>query len=903
MGGREELSSFVGGGEVFIVPCDNGAIKAFRITKGQGIFPLSLEDKCWTCEIAHNDKAIEVPLKREMIGSRQELLEILQQSHGGDKTLPFIAKFDVCFEKEHLAARSNGIWPMDEVGEKAVTLFAARETDPVGGHLLGDSDSDGDQVSKHYGAPPLSGAKISLTPTQGRLEIIPIKKRVIALKEESEQFRAPLSPRELREELQPSPDHAPVVINGGGIAGVMTALKLAKLGIPCTIIERHDELLSGTSGRTPGRIGHGYHYRDLETAILYLQSSITFVRENCDSEAKRERFLISLHEDEAELDCGLYFIHKKSQVPAAELLKVYEGIREEYKRLVELDPKNKVFGEVEDFFQELDLEQFKDKVNIDEMAAVIRTQEKLLNWPTFSKHLLTQVQSYQDRGLISVVRSAEVKKIEYDQKSRSKNFAVTYNDGEADKAMTASYVVNATWENIEKLDSDLFPEAAVEERTNRMKLIATIEIAEGAESLPSMFTAMGPYVMFSNEGNGKGKITCAPVTNVLDYVIAAFKSGETIDQRLQAIVQKWIDDKELLIVNPSDPESWREIERQLAVQPLYKRWSTTGLSAVEQEFFGERILAGVVELYPALAQSKVIHVGAGIVKSNGEVNIYEAGSAFHKRDDHGLKERQIGYIDFNGVKLFYGESQSRNAVSAILGHMACNHMILDSMQPEELVVDVQSARNSFVRRYASEGSLAKGYFGHLDSRSGFSSANHTMVQFIRNTFDNGLNQYYQEPRLTMNLYSSPLLKVIQPVGNSIRRITKLSKSHACSEHEIVAIQQEVAETLGEIFTVFSIINEKGDIIIDGKYGTLDERVREEQSIPSLRSRDYVQEMMSSRGPKNIFCGSPVIGSTSGEFMIPVGVKLDDRFSLTFGLSIDQLTKLVATRDNSHVSRC
>jgi hypothetical protein len=722
IGGNEENSSFVGGGEVFIIPCLEG-IKAFRVTKGQGVFPLELTDKCWTCEVSNSNEGLIIPLTKQEISGRLELLIALQEAHRQDKDIPFIAQFDAHFDKEHLAVRSNGIWPNDSVEQRDITLFDATTNDPVGGHLLGDSDSAGDQISKHRGIAPSSGAKVSLT-LEGVLRINPIKKRLIALKEDPHLFRAPLLQEELESSLRrKAENHHPILINGGGIAGITTALKLASLGIPSTIIDKREQLLSETSGCTPARVGHGYHYRDLPTAKIYLQSSITFLKEYCRDPETRERLVIGVSAENPELDRGLYFIRKDSQVGADELLQTYEGIREEYARLVTLDPSNKIFGEVEDFFQILNLEDFRGTVDISKMAAVIRTQERLLNWPEFSASLIEKLSSYQRQGLISLIAQEEVAKIEYDETSRNRDFKVSTKSG---KTLTASHVVNATWSNIETLDEHLFPEAALEERTNRMKLIASVELPEGARDLPSMFTAMGPYTMFSNEGNLRGKMTYAPVTNVLDYAIEEFKKTDssTFDHQLREIWQEWILSKEIIVEDLNDPESWRDTERQLVTPRLYRRWLAERLSEKEREYFGRKILEGVVEAYPALARSVVTKVAGGIVKSNGEVNIRQATSKFHERSDHGLKQRQIGYSDFNGVKLFYAERQARSAVENIVSDIRQNILIARELGSEGAVrseesksYDAGGARsdflNSYVARYAGEAALNRGSFSGL----------------------------------------------------------------------------------------------------------------------------------------------------------------------------------------------
>ncbi|MES2677945.1 MAG: FAD-dependent oxidoreductase [Pseudomonadota bacterium] len=898
--GVEEKSNFVGGGEVFIIPCEGG-VKAFRVTKGQGVFPLKLDDKCWTCEIANHNEALIVALPEQPIVGRLELLKILQKAVGQDEDMPFVAQFDARFEKEHLALRSNGLWAEDPVEHPSITLFSAQQNDPAGGHLLGDSISEGDQLNKHKGSAPSAGAKISLVPTANALQIIPIKKRLIAFKSDPHKFRAPLLQGQLATELQASANHKPVLISGGGIAGIMTALKLAELGIKSTLIEQGENLLSQTSGCTPARVGHGYHYRDLETAKLYLQSSITFLKKYCNNEKRKAEFVISVSKDDPELDCGLYFIAKDSQVPADELLKIYEGIRAEYKRLVELDPSNKIFGEVDDFFRVLDLEDYQDVVDVSKMAAVIRTQEKLLNWPNFSQYLLDQVKSYQQKGLIEVRTGQEVTKIDYDQTTRNQNFAVTMQSGEK---LTASYVINSTWSSIEMLDSTLFPESAVEERTNRMKLIVSIALPEGKENIASMFTSMGPFSMFSNEGNGRGKITFAPVTNALDYVIEEFKKGEPVDPQLKEIWQEWIARGEITVANLSDPESWRDIECQLSIPPLYKRWLVDGLNKKEQLFFGSRILAGAVESYPILAGSRMVSIAGGIVKSNGEVNIRDVESNFHKRPD-GFKSGQIGHFGFGSIKLFYSESQARKVVEEIIENIRANILIkkeiTHSLETETVSGrQMVSAMNSYVRRYASEETLHRGDFSQLQPRS-LSICTQATASYFQQALGSMLNLYLMEPKLAPNLLSPAAKTIVQSVGGATKSIVK-SRGIDVFEKAIEEQQQRIRIDLAEpkyskLFTVFSIIDREGNIVVDGKYGLINSEKRREYDIPSLQGRDYVQEISRNRTQKFV-CGAPVVGSTSQELMIPIGIPLDENFCLTFGMSVDGLIQTLGTRQSS-----
>lgn len=888
-GDAEERSSFVGGGEVMILPQEDG-VKAFRITKGEGVFAMSEGEKCWAFEGVSDVKSIIVPIDetKRQIGSRYDLLNLLKSTHNkGD--VPFVASFRARFNKENFAVRSNGIYATDQILHKDISLFSASQShDPVGGHLLGDSDSKGDDLLAHRGLWSLQQAKVDLILTDGVIKISPTSQKVIAIKDNPHEFRQTLTQASLCDEIySKKTDHYPVVIIGGGIAGATTALKLAQVGIPSVIIERDSKLMSATSAKTPGRIGHGFHYRDLETAKLYLQSSITFLKEFCQTKEDQERFIIKVEEDSGELDRGLYFIHKDSQVPADELLKIYEGIRDEYKRLVELDSSNKIFGEVENFFEKLDLQNFANQVDISQIDAVIRTQEKLLNWAEFDAFIKEKIE--KSNGLISVLSQREVEAIEYDLASKNRDFKISFANSK--QILTASYVINASWSNIEELDSDLFPESAIEERANRIKLIASIKLANKAIKAPSMFTSMGPFSMFSNEGNGFGKTTFAPVTNMLDYIVCEAKKGSQMNPELREIVDEWFLKKELVVENKNDPETWRKIELNLELQPLYKRLLTTGLNSKEAEFFGKMILEGSVNSYPILEGSSVVYVGAGIVKSNGEVNIRDKNSAFHSRCDNGLKERQIGYVDFNGVKLFYVENQARNVVQKIVEHIRSNIEIEKEIQelPSTGLDLVDSQRGLSLRPWVSRyGMNQRRISDIMPSSPRINLATQETISYLTGLLDFALNSCYKEPKLGRIAFSTQLCEIIYPIIDSVNKIRKSE-----SDGDFIC---EVGGRLNRAqnpFTAFSVIDDKGDIVVDSKFGLVDEEKRIEYSIPSLSNRDYVKKMKRDGGA-GFFCGSPVVGSTSGEFMVPVGIGLEGGKSLTFGMSIPALMRQICT---------
>lgn len=412
-----------------------------------------------------------------------------------------------------------------------------------------------------------------------------------------------------------------VTILGGGIGGCATALALAESGANVTIIDR-SELLSGTSDRTPGRMGLGFHYlSDPDTALTYLRATIEFV-------TKHPGFMIGEKDADAHhLSHGLYLVTKDSFVPASVIMERTKQIQMEYAALVEADKSNAVFGPPESFYRVLDSREYAKDIAVDKVDLAIETQEHLLDWPEFKKYMLEKITSHPN---ITIEKHHKVIGAAY-----AKNGGFTISTQTANgqlRSIDSGYVVNATWENIEAIDHKMGFPMAQNSRTNRLKLLVEIDIPQEFHNKPSMFFCMGPHGMFSNMGNGIGRITYAPVTNY----------GNNMD---------------------------------LDVPAQYRKWLDHGLSPQETEEYGKKIVDGVAQYIPALKGANIRSILPGIVKSKGEVDIYAPNSDFHKRDYSGVEERQIGWIDNACMKLFYAEKNAAQIMDAHKQHVEADKVI------------------------------------------------------------------------------------------------------------------------------------------------------------------------------------------------------------------------------------
>lgn len=371
-------------------------------------------------------------------------------------------------------------------------------------------------------------------------------------------------------------------------------MELAARGHKITIVEQNPDILQGTSARTPGCMGLGYHYFDLNTAKYYMRQTIAFMKKYSDC-------FLGGDAEESHLRDGRYFIVKDSLISLQELMSTYDAVSHTFEEMCDADLSNKIFGK-RHLHRTLHPSEFEGDVNAEKIAFAIQTQECLLNWKKFDERLRTDMVGFHNIHIISNFKVKDIKNID------DGRFCLISQNNDRE---SADYVINCTWQNIEFLNEKLgIKNTPDKPTTSRLKLLAEVEIPEMLHQKHSMFFCVGPHAMFSNLGNGIGRITYAPVTNF----------GTTQQSKM--------------------PE-------------IFERWLSEGLDENEVKNYGQKIIDGVATYIPSMAHAKLRNVFPGIVKSKGEVDIFDKNSAFHKRDYDGVVERQIGWIENAAMKLFY----------------------------------------------------------------------------------------------------------------------------------------------------------------------------------------------------------------------------------------------------------
>ena len=397
----------------------------------------------------------------------------------------------------------------------------------------------------------------------------------------------------------------PIIVIGAGAAGFSAALELAERGYLVHLIEK-DTLGSGSSGRNPGRMGHGFHYVDIETAKMYLRASIQVQR-------KYPGFLIGQDLPlKHPLRRGRYFITSNSDHSQKNILATYEQIKCEYQRLIAEDPDNEVFGPPENFFRILEPHEYAADVNTSIVTIGVETSEHLFHWQSFVDSIRQKILAHSH---ITLHEHTEVIEITRGAANKPRFVLRTRKAGEDDiqEIFQTDYLVNSTWQNIEHLNHQIGLHMAPQSRTNRLKTLLVVELPESLRNCNSMFFCMGQHCMMSNMGDGRAMMTFAKVTNM------EASDGLTMSNK-----------------------AWRLLNN--------------GASDLEKSSIAKQILNGVSNYIPEIKNAVILDVKFGVVQTKGKLtlaDLNDPNSPAHQRNYYGVREEQIGLISNPCIKLFY----------------------------------------------------------------------------------------------------------------------------------------------------------------------------------------------------------------------------------------------------------
>jgi hypothetical protein len=426
---------------------------------------------------------------------------------------------------------------------------------------------------------------------------------------------------------------------GAGAMGIAAALEIRRQFTDLydvEIYEAHGDILLGSSGGTPGRMGFGYHYADLETALKYLEYTIGFIR----------RFPESIRDDNLE---GQYFITHDSLVDPGYLLQIYSKISQSYNEIARTDPDiMKIFGGQLMSHRFLTRDQYKDHVSSEKVNIAVATLEKIFDIESFKSQVKDELSSlgvkiYYNTKVSRIISTDGGFKLQIQmvgKKRKNCEDQLAYVD-----VFNVDQIIECTWNNSERIiarfatDNNLKP-PDIQAFSSRLKFLAEVRIPEDIARMNHSFFCVGPFAMFTNESSEDkdmlqniAKITYANVTNVL----GCDQMAECQDQKRIAL--------------------WQDIYKRIgniSIAEWYKMVDNDSITEEMAQIIGTEIIKGVAEYIPQMNKATLIRLLPGYVLSSqeGKSDISAIDSKIHKRSEGGINKVAEGFWSAKAMKLF-----------------------------------------------------------------------------------------------------------------------------------------------------------------------------------------------------------------------------------------------------------
>lgn len=433
------------------------------------------------------------------------------------------------------------------------------------------------------------------------------------------------------------------LVIGAGLSGVFSALESGKKR-KVLVIEQADRLVpeSSSSFNECYKLHTGLHYAgDSPTALKILEASVAFAR--------------SIPSDciaggDLKNPCrrGRHFVMSNSLFPAEKVKEIAIQAQKRYQELVIQDPKNKVFGEPENFIKFLEKSDYPDVAkNIpfygcDEKAKLyarvvlgIETAESQIDIGKLRKYLEQKIAENKN---IAIKLNTKVHKIAF--LDHQIGYSVTV-EGRHKKFDTyqVSAVINCSWQNIEKIDKTIGFYVPDENRVIRVKMCINVKLPPELHGMNTCIFSIGPYVSFTNLGNGEAVLASEITTNVGFYragdecpaTLSEFTRyplsphvgfGKHLGEKIREECAQYFDNPELL--------------RSAPIQ---------------------RIMVGHV---------KLMHIDEAYTRDS----LFKQKSPIHQREAEGIEVRDLCYISVSGNKMSFTRQNAILANEVLDQHFA-----------------------------------------------------------------------------------------------------------------------------------------------------------------------------------------------------------------------------------------
>lgn len=419
----------------------------------------------------------------------------------------------------------------------------------------------------------------------------------------------------------------PIAVIGAGLSGTLVAIELAKK-YKVVLIESGKEVIptNSSSYNECYKLHTGAHYiGDKKTAEHCLKKAIEFARQFPEQIAGSGDLLSPWRR-------GRHYLMSNSIVTKEQATDIALHLQEIYKDLVTKDPKNKVFGEPQNFVKFLEPEDysliakaipFYDKNNQKTLASValgIETAESQIDIYKLRRHLGEKIKNHPN---ITFLSSSRVKDIGFRQNDLG--YTISYTKDDDTHELNSSAVVNCAWQNIEILDNKIGAYVPDINRVNRIKVSILVELPDALKKMNTCIFSLGPYCSFTILPQGKAILTSERITN-----IGFFKAGEDIlPEKINQLLNT-----ELSLTHPKGRRVAKQILEDCASYLRKKEGDLLKQAKVEE------LHTGFVKLI-------------NIKKKYNKNSIYEKGSVIHSRQEDGIEQKSLGYISNSGMKMTY----------------------------------------------------------------------------------------------------------------------------------------------------------------------------------------------------------------------------------------------------------
>ena len=433
-----------------------------------------------------------------------------------------------------------------------------------------------------------------------------------------------------------------VVVIGAGFAGAFTAAELSKrTQLSILMIDPGGDLIppESSSYNQCYKLHTGMHYAGhLATAKQCLRDSIKFAREVPDC-------LLGASDSTLPWRRGRHYLMSNSLFKPDIVQSVSEALTAEYKKLVEEDENNKVFGEPENFIRVLKAEEYpyvaksipqpdmpceediEDELSprpVKKEAQVVlglETPESQIDLTALRTHLRLKLEKSVQ---ITFAARHEVVRIRFE--ADSLNYALKVKNKESGEIqwVRTKGVVNCAWQNIENLDRDI-GYYVPDNRLIRVKVSLLVRLPESLCQMNTCIFSIGPHCSITNLGDGTAIVTYEPITNVGHY--APGPNPEFSNPILSEIIGK-------------------------------KLSPTEGVGAD----LANEIMRGAAYYVPEMSHATVEEVRVGYVKlfmdENEKFSLNKKASPIHRRVEEGVKPVGLAYIENSGMKMTYTQNNA-----------------------------------------------------------------------------------------------------------------------------------------------------------------------------------------------------------------------------------------------------